>query len=261
MSRDSNKAAAGKPPSDSNQSLGRIRDYDLLAEIGQGGMGTVYLASHTMLKRKAALKLLPQERMADEPMVSRFLREIEAVGKLRHENIVQAFDAGEENGTYYFVMEYVHGWDLSALLKQLGPLPVADACELIRQAAVGLQHAHEHGLVHRDIKPSNLMVKSRRTRVQSRKVMLAGQATIDDNQIIDSPVGNERMIYRGTVKRGVVELEEGATLPDGTQVKVEPLTTAEDRTHPRKLGTLRGKVLFMALDFDAQLDDFKEYMQ
>jgi serine/threonine protein kinase len=198
MARDPNKTAAGDQASDPDTSLGQIRDYELLGEIGRGGMGTVYLASHTMLKRKVALKVLPRERMADEQMVSRFLREIEAVGKLRHENIVQAFDAGEENGTYYLVMEYVDGADLSSLLRELvradpaspgrqagdssesptathpsantggSPLSVADACELIRQAAIGLQHAHEHGLVHRDIKPSNLMVQRQESRNESQ---------------------------------------------------------------------------------------------
>jgi serine/threonine protein kinase len=83
---------------------------------------------------------------------------MKAVGKLAHPNIVAAHDAGEFEGTHFLVMELIDGIDLSSLLRRIGPLGVADACELIRQAAVGLAHAHENGLVHRDIKPSNLML-------------------------------------------------------------------------------------------------------
>src|SRR5439155_12466897 len=84
--------------------------------------------------------------------------EMKAAGRLDHPNIVAARDAGRVGGTYYLAMDFVDGADLSALVGRLGPLPVADACELIRQAAVGLQHAHEAGVLHRDIKPSNLML-------------------------------------------------------------------------------------------------------
>lgn len=123
-----------------------------------GGMGTVYKAFHTKLKRVAALKMLPAERMQDEQAVARFEREMEAVGKLVHPNIVLAHDAGEYDGRHFLAMEYVEGIDLAGLLRRQSPLPIADACEIIRQAAMGLQHAHENGLVHRDIKPSNLML-------------------------------------------------------------------------------------------------------
>lgn len=141
--------------------IGRIREYELLQKIGQGGMGTVYKASHTMLERLVAIKLLPSDRMNSEESVSRFRREMKAVGKLIHPNIVHASDAGEERGVHFLVMEYVDGLDLGAVIKRVGPLPVADACEIIRQAAFGLQHAHEHGMVHRDIKPSNLLLSRR----------------------------------------------------------------------------------------------------
>src|SRR5262249_52298993 len=90
--------------------------------------------------------------------VGRFLQEIRAAGQLVHPNIVMAYDAGQEAGTHYFAMEYVDGIDLTRMVKESGPLPVAHACEYIRQTALGLQHAHERGLIHRDIKPSNLLV-------------------------------------------------------------------------------------------------------
>ena len=121
-------------------------------------MGAVDKARHTKLDKIVAIKVLPKDKMQDKSSVARFEREMRAVGKLDHPNIVRAMDAGEENGTHFLVMEYVPGIDLSQLVKQLGPLPIAEACELIRQAAVGLDEAHDHGMVHRDIKPSNLML-------------------------------------------------------------------------------------------------------
>ena len=90
--------------------------------------------------------------------MNRFHREMEAVGRLDHPNIVRAYDAGEAEGQFFLVMEFVDGANLSLLVRSGGPLDIADACEIIRQAAIGLQHAHEHGLVHRDVKPSNLML-------------------------------------------------------------------------------------------------------
>jgi serine/threonine protein kinase/WD40 repeat protein len=138
----------------------RLRDYDLLEKLGQGGMGTVYKAVHSRLKKVVALKVLPADRMENAESVRRFEREMQAVGGLNHPHIVQATDAGEVEGTHFLVMEYVDGLNLSQLVDHCGPLRVADACELVRQAALGLQHAHENGMVHRDIKPSNLMLSS-----------------------------------------------------------------------------------------------------
>ena len=129
-----------------------------MERLGRGGMGTVYKALHTNLKRIVAVKVLPAKRLAHPRAVALFQREMEAVGKFDHPNIVRAHDAGEANGQHYLVMELVDGINLSRLVRTCGPLPVAVACDLIQQAAIGLQHAHEHGLVHRDVKPSNLMV-------------------------------------------------------------------------------------------------------
>ena len=146
--------------------LGHLRDYKLLEFLGEGGMGAVYKALQTRLEKIVALKVLPAERMQKKDAVARFQREMKAVGKLSHPNIVQATDAGEHEGTHFLVMEYVDGSDLQKLVKQHGPLPAEQACEIIRQAAEGLQYAHEHGLIHRDIKPSNIMVESRELRVE-----------------------------------------------------------------------------------------------
>lgn len=141
------------PNQDESLPLETIREYKLLAKLGEGGMGAVYKALHTRLDKVVALKVLPEGRMRDGGSVARFQREMKAVGRLDHPNIVRAMDAGEEDGTHFLVMEYVEGADLSQLAKNIGPLPVADACEMVRQAAIGLQEAHEHGMVHRDIKP------------------------------------------------------------------------------------------------------------
>ncbi len=134
-------------------------DYRVLAKLGQGGMGAVYKAVHTRLGKVVAVKVLPAGRVADPRAVARFHREMEAVGALEHPNLVRALDAREEAGVHLLVMEYLEGTDLGRFLHRHGPLPVAVACEVVRQAAVGLQYAHERfGLVHRDLKPSNLML-------------------------------------------------------------------------------------------------------
>lgn len=137
----------------------QLHEYRLLEKLGEGGMGAVYKAVHARLGRTVALKLLPAYRMKDAHALSRFEREMRAVGQIDHPGIVQGTDAGESDGTHFLVMEYVEGMDLGRLVRCLGPLPIADACEIIRQAAVALHHAHQHQLVHRDIKPSNLMLK------------------------------------------------------------------------------------------------------
>jgi len=141
--------------------LGELGEYQLLEKLGEGGMGTVYKAVQTRLDKIVALKILTSGRMEDEEAIARFEREMKALGRLDHPNIVQAHDAREIDGTLVLVTEYVDGMDLNELLRRTGPLSVADACKLIRQAAVGLQYAHEHGLVHRDVKPSNLMITRR----------------------------------------------------------------------------------------------------
>ena len=136
----------------------KIGPYQLVRKLGQGGMGAVYEAQHTKLDKTFALKVLPPGFASNAAALSPFEQEMKAVGKLDHPNIIRATNADEFNGTHYLVMEYVEGCDLSRFMKDHGTLSIAEACETIRQAALGLQHAHEHGLVHRDIKPSNLLM-------------------------------------------------------------------------------------------------------
>ncbi len=136
----------------------QLGPYRLIRTLGSGGMGAVFLARHTRLRRQCAIKLLPRDRAFDASWRDRFDREMAAVANLDHPHVVAASDAGEAEGWHFLVMEYLDGLDLSRLGSRVGPLEVADACELARQAAVGLAHIHAAGLVHRDIKPSNLML-------------------------------------------------------------------------------------------------------
>jgi serine/threonine-protein kinase len=135
--------------------------YAMLERLGEGGMGAVFKARHRRLGRVVALKLIRKDRLANHDLVRRFQREIQAAAHLDHPNVVHAYDADQDRDTHFFAMEYVEGADLTRVVKQRGPLPAATACAYVRQAALGLQHAFEHGLVHRDIKPSNLLLTAK----------------------------------------------------------------------------------------------------
>lgn len=132
--------------------------YELIEPLGRGGMGSVYLALHQALGKQVAIKVLPRGMLTNSDAIARFQRETLAAGRLDHSAIVRATDAGEHRGIHYLVMDRIRGLDLSRLARALGPMPIADACEMIRQVALGLTYAHEQGMVHRDIKPSNLML-------------------------------------------------------------------------------------------------------
>src|SRR5262245_61309156 len=133
--------------------------YTLLAPIGTGGMGVVFKAWQKRLARTVALKVIRPELMKENPgAVRRFKREAMAVAQLSHPNIVSIYDADEADGTHFIALEFVDGPDLERMVNESGPLPIQVACEYVRQAALGLQHAYEGGLVHRDVKPSNLLI-------------------------------------------------------------------------------------------------------
>ncbi|MBI1374125.1 MAG: SUMF1/EgtB/PvdO family nonheme iron enzyme [Phycisphaera sp.] len=136
-----------------------IGEYVVLDKIGAGGMGTVYRARHKLMRREVAVKVLPKHVAQDEALVQRFVREVQAAGRLVHPNIVTAFDAGKKDDLIYLVMECVNGKDLGAILTQRGsPLPVEQAIDYVIQAARGLAYAHAQGVIHRDIKPGNLLL-------------------------------------------------------------------------------------------------------
>ena len=133
-------------------------DYEILRELGRGGMGVVYLAENRLMGRKEVLKVVSSHLINRHGVLDRFLREIRSAAQLHHPNIVTAYSAIRLGESLVFAMEYVEGLDLAKLVKARGPLPVAHACYFVHQAALGLQHAHERGMVHRDIKPGNLML-------------------------------------------------------------------------------------------------------
>ncbi|NQU25914.1 MAG: protein kinase [Candidatus Nealsonbacteria bacterium] len=132
--------------------------YKLLALLGTGGMSSVYLAEHVLMQRRVAIKVLPKDRVEDSSYLARFHREAQAAAALDHRNIVRAYDVDNEDNVHYLVMEYVEGRDLQAMVKADGPMEYATAVGYIRQAAEGLAHAHQAGLIHRDVKPANLLV-------------------------------------------------------------------------------------------------------
>jgi serine/threonine protein kinase len=160
----------------------RVGAYVLLERLGRGGMGHVYKAQHRLLKRVAALKIIGRARSGcDAAARRRFRREVEAAGRLRHPHIVTTYDAGICRGRPYLAMEYVEGVDLQRLVESSGPLTIDLACEIVRQTAEALHHAHERGLVHRDIKPSNLMLASPGINV---KLLDLGLAHLTDSDAI-----------------------------------------------------------------------------
>jgi serine/threonine protein kinase len=134
-----------------------VGEYEVLERLGCGGMGKVYKARHCRLNKLVALKLMPAFSLHPHEAAARFQREMKAVGALDHPNVVEAHDAGEQSGIVYLAMKLIDGVDLERLVNQRGPLPIAEACALVRQAALGLHYLHERGLIHRDVKPSNLM--------------------------------------------------------------------------------------------------------
>ena len=132
--------------------------YKLLDHLGTGGMSSVYLAEHTVMRRKAAVKVLPKRRLKDSSYLERFHLEAQATARLDHPNIVRAYDINNEGDNHYIVMEYVRGRDLHTMIKEDGPMSYAQAAKYIAQAANALQHAHDNGLIHRDVKPGNLLI-------------------------------------------------------------------------------------------------------
>jgi serine/threonine protein kinase len=137
------------------QDLGQ---YRLIRKIGAGNMGEVHLAEHLLLRQPCAIKLIRPDRAADAATLSRFEREVQTTSRLTHWNTVRIYDYGyTEEGTFYYVMEYLAGWTLEDLVRQHGPLPPARAIHLLRQVSAALREAHAIGLVHRDIKPANII--------------------------------------------------------------------------------------------------------
>ncbi len=136
----------------------KLGKYTLKGHLGTGGMSSVYLSEHPIMRRPVAIKVLPKTRVAKSSYLERFELEARAVAALDHPNIVRAYDIDNEQDTHYIVMEYVEGRDFQRMVEHEGPLRYERAADYIAQAATGLQHAHEAGVVHRDIKPANCLV-------------------------------------------------------------------------------------------------------
>ncbi len=139
-----------------------LGQYRLVSLIGAGGMGEVYLAEHRMLKRPCAIKLIHPDRAGDPQVLARFEREVRMTARLSHWNTVEIFDYGRtEDGTFFYVMEYLPGMSLEEILQRYGPMPAERVIHLLRQTCQGLREAHSIGLIHRDIKPANLFAAQR----------------------------------------------------------------------------------------------------
>jgi hypothetical protein len=145
------------PPPPADRPPAVVAGYEVLEEVGRGGMGVVYKARRRQDGRLAALKVIQKERLIHPEVVRRFRREAQAAARLSHPNIVLVYESDQEGDVHFLAMEYVAGVTLQRLVDESGPLPVEQACDFVRQAALGLQHASEQGLVHRDVKPANLM--------------------------------------------------------------------------------------------------------
>lgn len=158
----------------------RLGQYRILDRIGRGVMGRVFRAEHETMKRIVALKVLAPDLVKTERARRLFEREVRAAARLHHPNIVTAYDANQAGDRHYLVMEFVDGPNLYDLVKEHGPLPIGQACEFVRQAAVGLQYAFERGLVHRDIKPGNLLVQRGSNREWIVKILDFGLARLHE---------------------------------------------------------------------------------
>jgi serine/threonine protein kinase len=172
------------------QGLADHPDYEIVGELGSGGMGVVYLAWNKLMGRKEVLKVVSSDLMHRRRVLDRFLREIRNAAQLHHPNIVTAYAAIRAGESIVFAMEYVEGYDLDRLVAGKGPLPVAQACNFIYQAALGLQYAHEKGMVHRDIKPSNLIL-SRHGKKPVVKVLDFGLAKATREGSVDRSLTHE----------------------------------------------------------------------
>jgi serine/threonine protein kinase len=135
-----------------------IGKYKVLEKLGAGGMAQVFLCEHKLMRRRVAIKVLPTAKAEDPASLDRFYREAKAIAAVDHPNIVRAYDIDQDENLHFLVMEYVDGTNLQDLVKKFGPLDITRACHYIYGSAIGLQHAHENGLIHRDIKPGNILI-------------------------------------------------------------------------------------------------------
>jgi serine/threonine protein kinase/putative intracellular protease/amidase len=217
--REQTVAAKSAPPREIPQPLRDHPRYRVLGLIGHGGMGAVYKAEHRKMERLVALKVINPAFVSSPAALERFEREVKTAAKLSHPNIVAAHDADAAGDLHFLVMEFVDGMSLDRLVASKGPLPPNVAANLIYQAALGLQHAHEKGMIHRDIKPQNLM----RTRDGSLKILDFGLARLATQALQSAALGDDEAI---TPERPADATRAGSLLGTPDYIAPEQATDA-----------------------------------
>jgi serine/threonine protein kinase len=182
--------ASPRPDDMAPPELGDHANWEIIRELGRGGMGIVYLAKNRLMGRMEVLKVVASHLIEHPGVFERFLREIQAAARLQHVNIVTAYTAVQLGSSLVFAMEFVDGLDLATVVKTKGPLPIADAAYFIQQVALGLQHAHDRGMVHRDIKPANLIL-ARDGKKSVVKILDFGLAKVTSEGQADSTLTRE----------------------------------------------------------------------
>jgi hypothetical protein len=207
----------------------KFGQYQLREKLGAGGMGEVYLAEHQLLKRPCALKLIKPEVGADPIVLARFEREVRSSARLSHPNTIAIYDYGHtDDGTFYYVMEYLQGLSLADLLRQAGTLPPGRVIYLFRQVCAGLAEAHAMGLVHRDLKPANIFVAVRGGETDVAKVLDFG-------------------LVKLTRDPGAAELSSDMTV-SGTPLYMAPEQTVGDRSLDARADIYAlGAIMYVAL--------------
>ncbi|MDR2705967.1 MAG: serine/threonine protein kinase [Planctomycetaceae bacterium] len=153
-----------------------LRQYKILGHLGSGGMSSVYLAEHTLMQRRVAVKVLPRKRLEKSIYLERFIREAQAIASLDHPNIVRAYDIDHEGDLHYIVMEYFPGENLQKIIEKEGKITFARIVNILRQASDALAYAHAVGVIHRDVKPSNILVNAQ----GEVKILDLGLALLDE---------------------------------------------------------------------------------
>jgi serine/threonine protein kinase/putative intracellular protease/amidase len=210
-------APGGSRPGEIPPELADHPRYRAVRHLGTGGMGSVYLARHRLMDRDVAIKIIRPELLRYPGAEDRFQREVRAAARLAHANIVAAYDADHVGGLCFLVMEYVPGRTIAEVVAAHGPLPVAHACHFARQAALGLSHAHEKGMVHRDIKPQNLLL----TRANEVKILDFGLARL----LREAPAPESGFLETGDVSHDLTR--DGAIL--GTPDYISPEQVFDSR--------------------------------
>jgi eukaryotic-like serine/threonine-protein kinase len=226
-------------------------DYEILEELGRGGMGVVYKARQRSLGRMVAIKMMRDARLSSEADRARFHAEAAAAAKLKHPNIVTVHEVGEHDGQPYIVMEYVAGAPLSQRIAENGPLPPREAARLVAEIARAVQHAHEHGILHRDLKPANILISDLGLRISDSKTASASSHVQSE---IRNPKSEIMVTDFGLAKRFMVgpgsiaerRTQSGAIVGTPSYMAPEQATGRKDLTPAADVYSL-GAILYELL--------------